>query len=352
LVTLLVLEGLVRLLNLQTASYNSISGFCQYDPELGWTLVPDQRTVFKGRHFTALVETNAEGLRDRHYAFERESGRKRILVLGDSVAWCWGVEMNSCFTKLIESELGDTDVITMGVPGYSSAQELLLYEREGRRYGADLVLLVFTGNDAVDNLDARKRPRFILTPEGLVLTNQPVERRKSRLKSWLRLNSKLFVQLDFGSQVGQEWLKRLRKRSAAPERKTAPPTRFVMPSESEEVGSLPLTEAILNRLHAQVTADGAAFAIVSFTAPESFVRSLDAFCASRGCGYLDTASAFEGGRAAGLEIFIPADGHLAPDGQVILAELILELLEERGLDPALGAGPESDPDLAAETGFR
>ena len=42
-----------------------------------------------------------------------------------------GVEQDECFTERLENALGDTDVINAGVPGYSTAQELLFYEREG-----------------------------------------------------------------------------------------------------------------------------------------------------------------------------------------------------------------------------
>ena len=71
--------------------------------------------------------------RDREYPRERRvPGRRRILVLGDSVAWCWGVEREECFTERLEAALPDTDVINAGVPGYSTAQELLYYERDGR----------------------------------------------------------------------------------------------------------------------------------------------------------------------------------------------------------------------------
>jgi len=351
-VTLLALEGVVRLLGLETASYNSISGFCRYDPELGWNLIPEQRTIFRGRHFESVVETSAQGLRDRYYPLEREPGRRRVLVLGDSVAWCWGVEMDQCFTKLVERALGDTDVITMGVPGYSTAQELLLYEREGSRFGADLVLLVFVGNDPVDNLDARKRPRFVVEPDGMRVTNQPVARRKSRIKEWLRQNSRLFVQLDFGSQVAQAWLKRLREGREGGENDAAPGNRFVSPTSSEEVESLPLTEAILDRLHSRVTADGAAFAIVSFDVPRTFVRLLERFCAERGCRIVDSAPAMQRGTEAGLHVRILSDGHLAPEGQQILAEVILAMLREEGWEAGRWPATASGAELAADGAFR
>src|SRR5258705_3086210 len=150
-VALGVLEIAVRVLGIERASYHAIGGCTIYDPELGWRLAPSRETVFKVAHFTVRVSHNADGLRDRPYPREREPGRRRVLVLGDSFVWCWGVEQERCFTERLEAALGDTDVINAGVPGYSTAQELLFYEREGRRYRPDLVLLVFVPNDVVAN---------------------------------------------------------------------------------------------------------------------------------------------------------------------------------------------------------
>src|SRR5262245_21705227 len=78
----ILLEGGLRVLAVDQASYHSITGFAVYDPELGWKLAPSRDAVFKGAHFTVRVSQNAEGLRDRHYDHARTPGRRRILVLG------------------------------------------------------------------------------------------------------------------------------------------------------------------------------------------------------------------------------------------------------------------------------
>jgi hypothetical protein len=125
--TLGALEIALRVLDVRTASYHAIAGFAVNDPVLGWRLAPSRETVFQGAHFAVHVSQNAEGLRDRHYPYARDAGRRRILVLGDSVVWCWGVEQADCFTERLEAALPDTDVINAGVPGYSTAQEMLFY---------------------------------------------------------------------------------------------------------------------------------------------------------------------------------------------------------------------------------
>src|SRR5690348_8085198 len=136
------MEVALRVLDVDVASYHAIGGFTTYDPELGWVLTPSRQTIFRGAHFAVRVLQNAEGLRARHYPYARDPARRRIVVLGDSAVWCWGVEASECFTALLEDSLQQTDVINTGVPAWSTAQETLFYEREGRRYRADLVLLL------------------------------------------------------------------------------------------------------------------------------------------------------------------------------------------------------------------
>src|SRR6185369_3672469 len=111
------------------------------------------------------------------------------------------------------------DVINTGVPAWSTAQETLFYEREGRRYRADLVLLLVVPNDPWENV-AGPGPRFRLDGERLVETHVPVPRRKDAATEWLQAHSRLFAQLNYltavsmrtiGAQVaalGRRWTHR------------------------------------------------------------------------------------------------------------------------------------------------
>ena len=152
--------------------------FWKYDSLLGWVHQPGQEGSFETPQFRTVVRINEKGLRDGEHSYERQNDRKRILVLGDSFAWGYGVEESERFSQLIEKSL-DVEVINAGVSGYSTDQELLWYRSEGIKYETDLVILVLAGNDVGDNdheivSTIYYKPRFVLEEGRLALKGYPV----------------------------------------------------------------------------------------------------------------------------------------------------------------------------------
>ena len=141
------------------------------DPELGWVNKPGVRTRVEGPHMSYAVEINSRGLRDREHPHAKPDGVFRIALLGDSLAWGWGVDNGLAFADLVEQELGpEVEVINLGVPGYSTDQEIWTLEREGRRYDPDLVLLAFILNDVEGNAQVEsgelRKPRYARASDG------------------------------------------------------------------------------------------------------------------------------------------------------------------------------------------
>src|SRR5207244_3784662 len=68
------------------------------------------------------------------------------------------VPLDVSFARLLEQHLNTggaeqrVEVVSAGVSGYGTASELLYFEREGKRYQPDLVVLAFyPGNDVKNN---------------------------------------------------------------------------------------------------------------------------------------------------------------------------------------------------------
>lgn len=96
--------------------------------------------------------TNSLGFRGPEIAVEKPPGIVRVLVLGDSVAFGWGVDDEATFLRKFEQELATelgkpVEIINTGHPMYDSVQELALLRDEGLRLQPDLVMLIYVTND-------------------------------------------------------------------------------------------------------------------------------------------------------------------------------------------------------------
>lgn len=129
---------------------------------LGHELVPDLDFVhlWDARESRSQIRINALGLRGRELP-ARVPGDFRILLLGDSYTFGYGVGDDETFAQVLESSLnGGREapatryvVINAGVSGYGTTHELLQFETKGRDLRPDLVVLnLFVGNDLQDNL--------------------------------------------------------------------------------------------------------------------------------------------------------------------------------------------------------
>jgi len=85
---------------------------------------------------------------------EKKPGTKRILIIGDSIAFGTGVDAEWRFSDFLSRALGDdVEVINAGVCGWGTDQELLYYEKAGKDLDADIVILTFTmANDVLNNM--------------------------------------------------------------------------------------------------------------------------------------------------------------------------------------------------------
>ncbi len=131
----------------------------QYDATLGWAHVPGAVGTMVTPEFRVEMAINTAGLRDREIPRERPPGGWRLVALGDSFVEGWGVALEASVSKQLEQRLQAmagtaVEVINMGVAGYGTDQELLFYERAGRDYHPDDVLLFFYANDLWNNWSA------------------------------------------------------------------------------------------------------------------------------------------------------------------------------------------------------
>lgn len=97
-----------------------------------------------------MVRINSDGFRDDEYPLARGE-RYRIIFLGDSLTFGWGVEKEETFEHRLERALDarrPTEIINFGTGNYNTVQEVELFLAKGLAYRPDQVVLFYFINDA------------------------------------------------------------------------------------------------------------------------------------------------------------------------------------------------------------
>jgi len=123
---------------------------------LPYELQPFSKGRLKRQEFDTTVTINSMGYRERDFNVKKE-GRFRILVIGDSFTFGFGVEGNEGYPARIEKILandyhqGSIEVINAGFASGHNPDTYYLYLKEkGLKLNVDLILVgFFVGNDIV-----------------------------------------------------------------------------------------------------------------------------------------------------------------------------------------------------------
>ncbi len=174
-------EAIVRLAGADTAFQNRffvLNRALDYpdvflkDRRLFWRLRPGRvitSRFFEGRTY----RINSHGLRGEEVPPVKD--RPRILVLGNSCTFGWGVAEEDTYAKQLETLLdGRCHVINGGIPGYSSWQGRLFFGNDLIRLQPDIVVVCFAWNDhwaaanQIADKDQEFPPRAIIALQNLL----------------------------------------------------------------------------------------------------------------------------------------------------------------------------------------
>lgn len=134
LVLLFLIEGISTVVPAKPNRLERIRNILRQDSQLFWRQRANLKTDFEG----AMVTTNKQGL--RHTPLKKKSKQPilRIVTLGASPTFGWGVESEHVYSKVLEGILQDTlntdkvEVINAGQVGYTSYQ--------GRKFFEEVIL--------------------------------------------------------------------------------------------------------------------------------------------------------------------------------------------------------------------
>jgi GDSL-like Lipase/Acylhydrolase family len=329
LLAFLALEVALRLSDAVPEVGSPLYSFHESDPALGWRGRPNVRLRYHRPEFDTLVQLDAEGWRQPDPPRPADAAQ-RILVLGDSFTWGWGVSQGEALTDRLQARLAPTVAIyNRGVIGFGTAQEYLLLKRELAANTYEAVVLMFFINDLNDNGDGKDghRPYFELVDGQLLPRNQPALARTSPLQLFLKDHSRayLFVEFELGMLKrrfrGETDDERLYREKAA--------------VDFHDLPGYAVTARLLEEMNRLVREHGARFFLVyvpqrgesDLDAPHPYVRSvhamIDDITRRAGIPMIDLAPVFRQQVKAGHELVYPIDAHWNRTGHALAADVLL-----------------------------
>ena len=119
-----------------------------------WQVNPPNLDIrFRTDDFDVTVITNGQGLREHDEVSAEHPGVFRIVAVGDSYTFGWGVENDEAYTKVAESVLRNqygwknVEIINMGRPGAAPHDYLKFIKQYVPKLNPDLVLVGFLMGD-------------------------------------------------------------------------------------------------------------------------------------------------------------------------------------------------------------
>jgi lysophospholipase L1-like esterase len=178
-------------------------------PETGFEYIPGGRNDL---YVGVPVQINSIGLRDVEISIPKPPGTKRVLVVGDSVTFGFGVRLEETYLKILERELNTRtrgkekyEVINGGMEGTALRRHRRFIESKAPQLQPDLVIVAVSMNDIVDH-----RTRQVESDSRGFSDRSPLRRlntfllfhSQAYLASYMRLKSLLyrFGVLDFDEQ--------------------------------------------------------------------------------------------------------------------------------------------------------
>lgn len=156
-----------------------------YNPIIGWVNKPlkDEGIHFEfARNRFFHVKHNSLGLRGKETSYKKPSNVKRILFVGDSYFWGYGVSNDEVISSILQQSLPNTiEVLNGATVGYGTDQAYLWLKNEGLKYQPDIVLFSFSAANDLQEISTSvsyytPKPIFMLENGKLTLKNVPVPR--------------------------------------------------------------------------------------------------------------------------------------------------------------------------------
>jgi len=140
-IIVLVLEFTLRFLGFAYSTPHIM-----YDKNCYWRMAPKQKMYDRDEYGNDIIFTvNSLGARGKNFPVKKTSGQKRIICLGDSFTYGWGVDDTSTYPahlqNSIDEDFSNFRVINFGCNGHTILHEVKLLEKYGLELKPDYVIV-------------------------------------------------------------------------------------------------------------------------------------------------------------------------------------------------------------------
>lgn len=100
-----------------------------------------------------FIKSNSEGFRTEEIPVQKGKNVYRIVLLGDSSTFGWGVNQDERFSRFLEDQLNSVqssiryEIINLGIPGYTTDHGIAAFRHYALKYSPDMMILSFGAND-------------------------------------------------------------------------------------------------------------------------------------------------------------------------------------------------------------
>lgn len=343
----------------------------QDDPVYEHSYAPNCYSRFTSFEWDTEVNINAEGFRDDEMA-SKEQFDLRILMLGDSMTWGYGVEKEETFSEVLQQRLRMkgiyADVINAGATSYSPTLEYLLLKNKGLSYEPDVVILNLDMSDIQDDYNYEQRAEF--DQEGNLARVSGIKGQTTllyKIRNKMQLNRFIFDKLNLIDS-------RFVKKEGAQKTKTMPlgdpkTDRYAilrdMPVQ-DEAEHWNRTFHYLSLINELCKENGITFILTLYpygvqVSPEEWnlgrhmfgfapdavhsdapQQKVKKYAEENGIMYVEMLDSFQASDT--FPLYFPYDGHINRDGHTLAAEVLYSsLVEEDIIDPPKNSNYPPDP---------
>ena len=191
-----------------------------YDSKLGGMIpVPNQKGFKSHPHdYYYEYQNNEIGMRDTRQLESYKKYPYKILAIGDSFTYGWGVNDDETFCKLLEKKINKDSVAVLnaGASGSGTDYALSFFQVRGSELYPKVVLYFYYENDFVDNSENRyytiKKDSIVSTAINKSANLNAIQKNKladSKIYNWFASHSHLFNMIR--TQVGIMWNKKVKQ---------------------------------------------------------------------------------------------------------------------------------------------